>query len=73
MIHWDLMAFFLDFLSCRDFLGDETRKEYGSNRCAWVDRDKFGFDRDQYTLEWYESTHKYEDPNEQPLTDWASF
>ena len=58
---------------CRDFLGDETRKAYGANRCAWTDREKFGFDRDQYSLEWYEKTHKYEDPNEQPLTDWASF
>ena len=58
---------------CRDFLGDETRKAYGANRCAWVDRDKFGFDREQYTYEWYEKTHKYDDPSEQPATDWASF
>ena len=58
---------------CRDFLGDESRKEYGSNRCAWVDRDKFGFDREQYSSEWYEETHKYDDPNEQPMTSWASF
>ena len=58
---------------CRDFLGDETRKEYGENRCRWVDREKFGFDPDQYSSMWYEKTHKYDDPNEQPLTDWASF
>ena len=58
---------------CRDFLGDEARKEYGSNRCDWVDRDKFGFDREQYSSEWYEETHKYDDPSDQPMTSWASF
>ena len=41
---------------CRDFLGDETRKEYGENRCRWVDREKFGFDPDQYSSDWYEKT-----------------
>ena len=58
---------------CRDFLGDRERAELGINRCPWKDRDRWGFNRQQYSLEWYDRTHKYEEPKEQPLTEWASF
>ena len=58
---------------CRDFLGDRDRAKLGTNRCPWKDRDQWGFNRQQYSLEWYDRTHKYEEPSEQPLTEWASF
>ena len=48
---------------CRDFIGDKQRKEYENNRCEWRDRDKFGFDKDIYTQEWYDSTHPPPTPN----------
>ena len=58
---------------CRDFLGDRERAKLGTNRCPWKDRDQWGFSRQEYSLEWYDRTHPYDDPSEQPLTEWASF
>ena len=42
---------------CRDYIADDLRDKYGSNRCEWKDRDTFGFNKDMYTKEWYETTH----------------
>ena len=60
---------------CHDFINDQLREEYGQNRCKWVDREFFGFSRDQYSKEWYERTHMYDNPTQQPLfdPDWTSF
>ena len=44
---------------CRDFITDKDRQWYGENRCKWTERDQFGFDKEKYTYEWYQSTHKY--------------
>ena len=45
--------------TCRDFIPDDMRQEYGLNRCLWSDRAEFGFDRATYTQEWYAETHPY--------------
>ena len=44
---------------CRDYIADADRDAYGLERCRWQDRDEFGFPKEQYTMEWYDTTHSY--------------
>ena len=56
---------------CRDYLGDKEGKKLGLQRCPWKERDQWGFERDVFSREWYDRTHKYENPDHQLCGVWG--
>lgn len=50
--------------TCLDFLSDLQREELKQNKCAFYEREEFGFDPDIYTKEWNARTHQYDSAEE---------
>ena len=51
--------------TCVNFMTDKFKKKTGDGECDREDQDKYGFDSDVYTKEWYREHKQYDTPAHQ--------